>query len=224
MIRLLFIAFACMAPAAGFSPRSPFRHVVAVGEFLVVLDPYQDPERVTAYEVTDDGFRKIWQSQGWFAYPDEVFLTHDGKSLVCVRSAPDTLNGGRIEDQTVVFFFNEGKLVKEHKLSELVGRMDSVRNLAPFGGFGSLWMDEAGIVPSVQHDLDTDRKDERPGEQVLRSYNHYTFRLKTLEKTELFFDLLDGRLIARREAKKVEAQKEGVETDDPFADQGGGQD
>jgi hypothetical protein len=204
--------------AAGFSPRSPYRHVVASGEFLVVLDPYREPERITAYQVTDDGFQQIWQSEGWFGYPDEIFLAPDGKALIHVQSVPNTMNGEKIESQAVVFCYYEGKLVKEHKLSELVRDMKSLQDLGSFGGIGSLWMDEAEIVQSDRHDIDTDRKDEKPDEQILRSYNHYTFRLKTLEKAELFFDLLEGKRIARREAKVVEPEKKGEETGDPFAE------
>ncbi len=219
MIRFLVITLACVMPAAGFSPRSPYRHVVASGEFFVVIDPYAEPERVTAYEVTDDGFKQLWQSTAWFGYPDEIFLAPDGKSLVRVQSVPNTLNGEKIESQAVVFCYYEGKLVKEHKLSELVSEMKSLQDLGFFGGFGSLWMDEAEIVQSDRHDIDTDRKDEKPDEQILRSYNHYTFRLRTLEKTELFFDLLEGKCIARREAKVVEAEEKSEETGDPFAEQ-----
>jgi hypothetical protein len=219
MIRFLLFTLACIIPAAGSSPRSPYRHVVARGDCFVVLDPYKDPEQVSAFQVTDDGFKQIWQSKGWYGYPDEIFLAPDGKSLVRIQSVPNTLNGKKIESQSVVFCYFEGKLIKEHKLSELVREMNSLQDLGSFGGIGSLWMDEAEIVQSDWHDIDTDRKDEKPEEETFRSYNHYAFRLKTLEKAELFFDLLDGKRIARREAEVVEAEEKIEEAGDPFAEQ-----
>ena len=106
-----------------------------------------------------------------------IFLAPDGNALVRVQSVPNTLNGQKIESQAVVFCYYEGKLVKEHKLSELVREMNSLQDLGSFGGIGSLWMKEAEIVQSDRHDIDTDRKDEKPEEEFLRSYNHYTFRL-----------------------------------------------
>lgn len=224
MIRFLLISLACITTAAGFSPRSPYRHVVARGEFVVVLDPYREPERVTAYQVTDDGFKQIWQSEGWFGYPDQISLAPDGKALVRVQSVPNTMNGEKIETQSVVFCYYEGKLVKEHKLSDLVREMTSLQDQASFGGIGSLWMDEAEIVQSDWYDIDTDRKDAKPDEEFLRSYNHFTFRLKTLEKAELFFDLLDGKLISRRKAKPVETEEVSGEAGDPFAEQDSEQD
>lgn len=219
MIRILLISIACIATVTGFSPRSPYRHVVASGEFLVVLDPYREPERVTAYQVTDDGFKQIWQSEGWFGYPDQISLSPDGKALVRIQSVPNTLNGESIENQSVVFCYYEGKLVKEHKLSYLVRDMNSLQGQGSLGGTGSLWMDEAKIVQSDWYDIDTDRKDAKPDEEFLRSYNHYTFRLKTLEKAELFFDLLDGKLITRRDAKPVVEEEHSRDTGDPFAEQ-----
>lgn len=224
LIRFLVITLACIMPVAGSSPRSPHRHVVARGEFFVVIDPYREPERVTAYQVTDDGLKQLWQSKGWFGYPDEIFLAPGGKSLVRVQSVPNTLNGKKIESQSVVFTYYEGKLVKEYKLSELVREMNSLQDLGSFGGIGSLWMNEAEIVQSDRYDIDTDRKDEKPDEQTLRSYNHFAFRLNTLGGAELFFDLLDGKCIARREAGVAEAEENGEATGDPFEDQNSEQD
>jgi hypothetical protein len=214
MIRFLLFALACMTPVAGSSPRSPYRHVVSLREFFVVIDPYHNPERVTAYQVTDDGFKQLWQSKGWFGYPDEIFLSPDGKSLVRVKSVPNTLNGKKIESQSVLFTYYEGKLVKEYKLSELVREMNSLRDLGSFGGIGSLWMNEAEIVQSDQYDIDTDRKDEKPDEQTLHGYNYFAFRLKTLEGTELFFGLLDGRRIEKR--KIVDTHENKGASGDPF--------
>ena len=216
-IRFLIVALACIAPVAGSPPRSPYRHVVSRGEFFVVIDPCHEPEQGTAFQATDDGFKQLWQSKGWYGYPDELFLAPDGMSLVRIARFPNTLNGKKIEDQAVLFHYFKGKLVKDYKLSDIVRDMGSIEDLGSFGGFGSRWMGEAEIVQSDWHDVDTDRKDEKPDEQTLRSYNHFAFRLKTLEGTELFFDLLDGRCIEKR--KIVDTHENKGASGDPFENQ-----
>ena len=86
--------------------------------------------------------------------------------------------------------------------------MSSIQNLGSFGASGSLWMDEAEIVQSDWHDIETDRKDEKPEEHTFRSCNHFAFRLKTLGKAELFFDLLDGKRIEKRKVVDTEEKKD----------------
>lgn len=178
-----------------------------------MIDPEHEPSQGTVYQATSDGFKQLWQSKGWFGYPNEIFLAPDGMSLVRITRFPNTLDGKKLEDQPVLFLYFKGKLVKDYKLSELVREMGSIQD----GSFGSPWMDEAEIVQSSWHDVDTDRKDEEPDEQTFRSYNHYVFRLKTLEKTELFFDLLDGKRIERKKIVNTKESKEG--SGDPFGNQ-----
>lgn len=213
------MALVCVTPLTAFTPMSPNRHVVSNGEFFVVLDPDKKPDLATAFQVTDDGFKHLWQSKGWFGYDNEIFLAPDGMSLVRIERIPNDLNGKKITEQPVLFFYYKGILVKEYKLSELVSDMSSLEDIGRYGGFGSLWMDKAEIVQSDGHDINTDRKDEKPDEQTRRSYNHFTFRLKTLEKSVLFFDLLDGKRITRKQTEVVEEVEESKSTDNPFDDQ-----
>lgn len=217
-IQHLIMALLCVTPLTAFTPMSPNRHVVSNGAFFVVFDPYKEPELATAFEVTDDGFKQLWQSKGWFGYDDEIFLAPDGMSLVRIKRIPNELNGKKFKEQPVLFFYYKGILVKEYKLSELVSDMSSLEDIARYGGFGSRWMNKAEIVQSDGHDIDTDRKDEKPEEQMRRSYNLFTFRLETLEKTVLFFDLLEGKRLERREAKAAEVEEKSEKSGDPFAE------
>jgi hypothetical protein len=192
--------------------------VIARGEFLVVIDPYREPDQVTAYQVTDDGFKQIWQSNGWYGYPDEIFLAPDGMSIVRIEKLPYPLDGKKVEDHSVLFLYFKGKLVKEYRLSELVLDLGSIQE----ANWGSLWMGEAEIVESFWHNIDTDRKDEEADEETFRSYNHYVFRLKTLEKAELFFDILDGNRIEKK--KIVNTAETDDASKDPFSKEGSEQD
>lgn len=163
-----------------------------------MIDPEDhSPSLGTAYQATANGFKRLWQSKGWYGYPDELFLAPDGMSLVRIARFPDTLNGKKIENQTVLFIYFKGSLVRDYKLSDVVRDIGGIEDLGSSGGFGSRWIDQAGIVQSDWHDIDTDRKDGKPDERTLRSYNHFAFRLKTLDESELFFDLLDGRRIEK---------------------------
>ncbi len=220
LIRLFILVFVSALPATAFSPPIPYRHVVAEGQCFVVLDPEKDsPPTAISYQSTSNGFKELWRAEGWYGYPHEIFLSYDGMTLVRLRSLPLPWDVGEDpKDEPVLFIYFKGQLVKEYKLGVL---MEDVRNIEDQGSFGFAgwrWMKDAEIESSQNQGIKTDRNDEKPGAEMSNSYNDSLFHLETLERTELFFDLLDGRLIEKRKRAPEKKEPEAPSSEDPFAD------
>ena len=70
------------------------------------------------YQVSDKGnISKIWKTQGWYSYPEELFFSNDGEKLV--RSLE--LAADKISDDAIIFnIINKGEIVKEITLSQII--------------------------------------------------------------------------------------------------------
>ena len=219
-IRVFFMLLTCALPVAASSPASPYRHVVAEGECFLVMDPEKEgPPTGIAYRATSDGFKELWRAEGWYGFPHELFLSYDGMTLVRIRSQPLPWESGEERtEEPVLFIYFKGKLAKQYRLGELMEDVRNIEDLGSFGTAGWRWMKDAGIEQASNHGIKTERGDEKPGAETGNSYNDYLFRLETLERTELFFDLLDGRLIEKRKREPEVQAPEQPSSEDPFAD------
>ena len=92
-----------------------------------MIDPYPEPELATAYQVMDGAFKQQDQSNDFFGFPDELFLSSDGMSLVRIASMASTLDGKKIEGQSVLLLHYKGQLIKRKKL------VDPAENKDPSG-------------------------------------------------------------------------------------------
>ena len=190
-------------PALGFSPATPWRHVVtSEDKFVFVMDPgnFDDiPAKGIAYKATRNGFEKLWETSGWYGKPDELFLSSDGKTLVRIRREVRETEDSKIGDESVLFLYRKGKLKAEYRISDLIENITEDTRKNPFGPWGTLWMEKAGISPSEWHRVET--KVEGKSGIV---HHPDVFQLSTLEGTQMIFDLKSGNLLGE---KKLEIRK-----------------
>ena len=206
-------------PALGFSPATPWRHVVASGDkFVFVMEPgnFDDvPAKGIAYKATRDGFEKMWSLEGWYEFPGDVLLSSDGKTVVRIRERFLLQDGSFTDDESkeIVTIFRSGKRVAGYTAQDLINDLkDGIR----FDGFsGMKWVDRRDgfhprIDPSELHHVDTVTKGE-----VTISSHPYVLQITTLEGTAFLFDLKSGSILSRRAIK----DEKSVEPDDldPFA-------
>jgi hypothetical protein len=106
------------------SPRRPLPYVVTAGDGIVYFRMFPRPRQGNhsdgfgiAYRIRDDGGDVVlWRTQGW--YSTEVFLSHDGYSLV----AMGPWNGGSqpTKEDLALAFYRQGKLIKQYSTADLV--------------------------------------------------------------------------------------------------------
>jgi hypothetical protein len=202
-------------PALGYSPATPWRHVVASGDkFVFVMEPgnFDDvPARGIAYKATRDGFEKMWSLEGWYEFPGDVLLSSDGKTVARIRERFLMQDGSFSDDESkeVVTIFRRGKRVAGYTAQDLI---KDLKNGIRFDGFsGMRWVDRRDgfhprIAPSEWHHVDTVTK----GEVTISSHPD-VLQLTTLEGTAFLFELKSGSILSRREIKEEKPADE-----DPF--------
>lgn len=185
------------------------------GKFLFVMDPgnFDDvPAKGVAYKATRNGFEKLWETSGWYGWPDEVFLSSDGKTLVRIRREVIGFEESKLGDEFVLFFYRRGKLKAKYRVADLVENVAQGTQRNPWGWGGTFWMKEAEISPSEWHRIET-KVEGKSG-----SVRHPdVFHLSTLEGVQKIYDLRTGELLGE---KQPEPKKPGLETPpkiDPFA-------
>lgn len=213
-VTLLFLAVS----ARGNSPATPMRHVVtSKDKFIFVMDPgnFSDvPAKGVAYKAKRNGFEKFWEISGWYGSPGELFLSHDGKTLVRIRSlvfSPTSVLSG---EEKILFFYRRGKLKRSYSANELIQDLkDGTRPhlVEP----GQLWVEGAKIAPSESYRIETN-----PEGSPVSVRHPDVFHLTTLEGVHFIFNLKNGELLARRVRKKKEEKPDKAEevNHDPFAD------
>lgn len=119
----MFIDCACADPM-------PFEYMVtdSFGQCLFVMACRQEGEgnkpHGAAYNVQPNGkLRKIWQVEGWYELPQNVFISTSGRFLVRIAEPPE-MNGEdappHLGDKIVIYFYTDGKLVRTYRLSDIV--------------------------------------------------------------------------------------------------------
>jgi hypothetical protein len=82
------------------------------GEYKVISDAFG-----MAFRVLPDGSgEKMWETSGWYAF--RVYLSHDGKYLARVTTSP--FGSAPDNNDSVVAFYENGKLLREYSSKELV--------------------------------------------------------------------------------------------------------
>jgi len=203
-------------PALGFSPATPWRHVVTSEDmFVFVMDPgnFADiPARGIAYKATQNGFEKLWETSGWYGKPGELFLSACGKTLVRIRREVIKTENTKIGDEPVLFFYRNGKLKAEYRISDLIENITEGTQRNPFGPWGTLWMEKAVISPSELHRVET----KVEGKSAVVQHPD-VFHLSTLEGSQMIFDLKSGNPLGEKRLEIRQPEFNETPDGDPFA-------
>lgn len=148
--------------AGAYSPATPYRHVVSNGKFFFVMMTTEFEEkdgdwvestgpRGAAYKVMrDGGFKKLWSVEGWYAFPEDVLLSADGKTLVGVREQFIQADGkifGDAESSALLTFYRGGKVVAEYATKDLIADLKVGIRFDGFSGFR--WIDRGELVAHI---------------------------------------------------------------------------
>ena len=234
LIVAYLLAMVVSQVAMAHSPATPYRHVVSNDKFFFVMLPTQYEEKNgewvesappsgTAYRVTNKGkFRKLWSVEGWYAFPGDVLLSADGKTLIRIREQFLQQDGtifGDDESDALITIWRKGKQIKEYSAKEVIsGLNDGIR----FDGFtGFKWLDRSTLSPVIEpsrlHWIDENTE----GETTI-CHHPDVFQLVTLEGSLILFDLKTGWILTK---KSHEKEEDAIDDSDvaPFADEVPGQ-
>lgn len=194
----------------------PFTHIVTALDsprFFVMSEDDQG----ACYEAKGAGqIDLLWKTQGWFGYPEDLFLTHNGKTLVYVPK-PFALTEKPPEDMEVIRFYHEGKLQRTYRVRDLIKKPQDVSAFSvswtrywhilefkPRRGLVGkeqlwVWLSAEGVRSLP----------ERPPHLIAEQF----FFVETSENEQIVFSIDDGKIIFR--GPKTEVAN--VEPD-PFKD------
>ena len=220
--------------AQAHSPATPYRHVVSNEKFFFVMLPtqYQEkngewvesaPPSGTAYRVTNKGkFRKLWSVEGWYAFPGDVLLSADGKTLIRIREQFLQQDGtifGDDESDALITIWRKGKQVKEYSAKGVIS--DLKAGIRSDGITGFKWLDRSRLSPVIEpsrlHWIDENTE----GETTV-CHHPDVFQLVTLEGNLILFDLKTGWILTKKPNDKQEDTTDDSDVD-PFADEVPGQ-
>lgn len=170
------------------------------------------PGKGVAYKATRNGFKKLWQTSGWYGWPEELFLSYDGKTLVRIRREVLGSEDPKLKDEVVLFFYRKGKLKKEYRVADLVGNVAEGTRRNPWGPYGTLWMKEAKISQCEWHSIETKVEGTSGG---IRYPD--VFHLTTLEGVQKIFDLRTGELLGEKQPEPKKPESKEAPKVDPFA-------
>lgn len=133
------------------------------GEYKAISAPYG-----IAFRVLPDGSgEKIWETNGWYAF--QVYLSHDGKYLARVNSNPS--GSAPTDDDRVVAFYADGKLLREYSSKELVKNTEKVeRSVSHY-----YWASNNRDLPKIDYG--------------------YVFKIETIENRLYSFDMKTGEML-----------------------------
>jgi hypothetical protein len=197
---------AVMMRAATAQEGVPFTHIVTALDsprFFVMSEDDQG----ACYGAKGAGqIDLLWKTQGWFGYPEDLFLTHNGKTLVYVPK-PFALTKEPPEDMEVIRFYHEGKLQHTYRVRDLIKKPQDV------SAFSLNWTrywyilefkPRRGLVGKEQlwTWLSTEgirSLPERPPDLIAEQF----FFVETSENEQLVFSVDDGKIIYRGPKPKV---------------------
>lgn len=123
-----------------------------------------------AYSVSEDGeLKELWRAEGWYGYRGH--LTNDGRYLV--RLGPP-MQEGSIASDLAIAFYDQGKLLKEYKVGELL-------------------KDEQALVHTSSHYIWQPEKQTDPTGFFPGMNSH--FHLVMADKTSYAFDVATGAIV-----------------------------
>ena len=192
MIRTVILWMLAVITAFGFSPATPHRHVITSDDniCIFVMDP-GDFESIhakgVAYLPERDGFKKLWEVEGWYSRPNEIFLP-DGMTLVRVRTEIVSAAPSKpveLGNEEILFLYVKGDLKRSYKLKDLVPDVINGTRMNPIG-MGLLWMKKAEVAA-----------------------NEHGFEVTFLDGTTCVMDLQDGDLLSKKISGK-NPQKQNV--------------
>jgi hypothetical protein len=200
------------------SPRTQYRHVVANGEYFFVMftAEYEEkdgkiveskPPIGTAFRVTDDGsFKKLWSVSGWYSFPENVFISSDGKTLVRVREEYLRKDGTIFEDKesgALVSIYRNGKGIAEYKAKELMTDLKKGLRYDGWGGYD--WVDRKTLPPKIGPS-ELHYIDEITVGETTVSHHPEVFQVVTFEGFLILFDLKSGRMLTRQRMPKKDGE------------------
>lgn len=129
------------------------------GAFLIIIpegydyDVYQMkretavkyPPKAIVYKVSASGEpQKYWQVEGWYEFPDNLYLSYDAKTIVRVRGQyvhEDGSYGYQSLDQDLIAIFREGKKIAGYSATEL---FTDLKKAIRWGGRQNEWYHRSG--------------------------------------------------------------------------------
>jgi len=127
IISLIFALLLCDLSAGSPSPTSYVVQGWNSECFFLMRSSFEGKKFLgigTCYEIKEDGtFEKLWQIEGEYSFEGRIFLGGEGKKLVRIvdifQPQPDP-EGAKLAQQTALQFYNEGKLIKQVSVNEVV--------------------------------------------------------------------------------------------------------
>ena len=166
-------------------------------------------EKGIAYKAKRNGVEKLWKVSGWYAFPGDVFLSQDGKTLVRIISnffhEPNETTSSNKE---VLFFYRKGKLKRTYKVKELIKNLKKGIPISSFNVTQN-WVKDSKIAPSDWYSIET-----HPKGGIGTITPPDVFQLTTIEGIHYIFDLKNGELITKGTLKKEQQSKKTKEDDD----------
>lgn len=190
------------------------------GEFFMTIVPRtiefkgeelieKTPAKSTVYKISKTGEpEKVWQVEGWYQYPRNIYLSRDGKTIIRIREHkvnPDGSYGyihsnqGETPDQDLIAIYSKSGKVAGYTAKELF--IDIKKSLSRKGWYIK-WLNNTGDKkPDLKWNYTTE-KSQFGDHQVTWPSSQY-FELHTLEGFRFRFDLETGVILEREPYSKA---------------------
>lgn len=231
---LLLLSLFCVSIqfATAWSPVSPYQHVVSRGSFFFVMLPTQyekkdgkfvesDGPSGTSYRVTWKGkIKKMWSIKSFYAFPGDIHLSSDGKSVALFRNQFMGQDGTFFNDpgsNSVLRIYRKGKLVADFEAKDLM--TDLKKGIVPtlFGiqyGWQNQDLHRTQLGPSRKHFVTTETEG-RPG----MIEHPDVLQFATFERILFLIDSKTGVVVSRNPIPKEQKEEETTDSSiDPFAE------
>lgn len=181
------------------------------GAFLIIMpenygyDAYQGkqeptikyPPKAIVYTISASGEpQKAWQVEGWYEFPDNLYLSYDGKTIVRVRGQyvhEDGSYGYESLDQDLIAFFQKDGKIAGYSAAEL---FTDLKKAIQWGGRQNEWYHKNGDKrPLINFQQTPAFAKLGLGHTSLNPAAEY-FELHSLEY-RYHFDLETGKMLSR---------------------------
>ena len=158
----------------------------------------------TCYQIKDNGsFEKLWQIEGDYSFEGRLFLGGEGKILVRIVEAsqpqPDPENS-KLSQQTILVFYNEGKIFKKISVQEVVDASKLEYNSFRIFSTHQIFNYDDATAPKMGRLPYFDFFDDADKDAMRKTITDETeiFCIRTVQAEILVFKVLDGSLIHRK--------------------------
>jgi hypothetical protein len=194
---LVALLIGVLVHVSGAQEGVPFTHIVTSPDSprFFVMD---QEDRGGCYEAKTAGqLQLLWKTEGWYGYPEDLFLTHNGSMLVHIPKA--LFAKEELPESVVIAFYFEGKLVRVYRVKDLIKSPESLK---------TFWLDHRrfwdilegtprrGVVGRYElgrwiAEEGMRKLPERPPDLIAEQF----FFVETIEKHQFVFNIDDGSII-----------------------------